>query len=129
MSSLRSPLGRVLGLGSAKDGTAHFWSQRVSAVGIALLGCWFLVSLLSLDLTSRAGVLAWIAAPQNSIALLLLGIALAWHSSLGVQVVIEDYVHGPFVKVVALILSKFAHFVAAAAAIFSILKIAFGGAA
>ncbi len=129
MSSLRSPLAKVLGSGSAKDGTGHFWSQRVSAAGIALLGSWFVLTLLTTDLGDRNDLIAWVAAPQNSILLLLLSIALAWHSNLGVQVVIEDYVHGPFIKVVSLVLCKFAHFVAAAAAVFGILKIAFGGAA
>lgn len=128
MKSLRSPLGKVLGSGSAKEGTEHFWSQRVSAAAIALLGLWFLAALLTLD-PGRAALLAWLASPVNSILLTLLAIALAWHSSLGVQVVIEDYVHGPFIKVVSLILSKFAHLLAGAAAVFAILKIAFGGAA
>lgn len=128
MRSLRSPLGSVLGSGSAKEGTEHFWSQRVSAVGIAVLGVWFLVALLTLD-PGRAALLMWLANPINSILLTLLAVALAWHSNLGVQVVIEDYVHGPFIKVVSLILCKFAHLLAGAAAVFAILKIAFGGAA
>lgn len=128
MRSLRSPLGRVLGSGSAKEGTEHFFSQRVSAVGIALLGLWLLAALPGLE-PGRDALLAWVAAPQNSIGLVLLSLALAWHSSLGVQVVIEDYVHGAFLKVTSLIISKFAHLVAAAAAVFAILKIAFGGAA
>jgi succinate dehydrogenase / fumarate reductase membrane anchor subunit len=127
--SLRSPLGKVLGSGSAKEGTEHFWVQRVSAVALALLGCWFLVSLLQLDALSYASVLSWIAAPLNSILLALLAATLAWHSSLGIQVIIEDYVHGPFFKVVSLIMSKFAHLLAAAVAIFAVLKISFGGGA
>ncbi|NNE60805.1 MAG: succinate dehydrogenase, hydrophobic membrane anchor protein, partial [Woeseia sp.] len=90
--SLRSPLGRVLGSGSAKEGTEHFWAQRVSAVALAVLGCWFLLALLSLDDLSRGALLAWVASPFNSILLGLLAVTLAWHSSLGVQVVIEDYV-------------------------------------
>lgn len=129
MNSLRSPLGKVLGSGSAKDGTGHFWSQRVSAAGIVLLGLWFVLALLSLEPGNRIELIAWVAAPQNSILLLLLTLAVAWHSNLGVQVVIEDYVHGPFIKVVSLVLCKFAHIVAAAAAVFGVLKIAFGGAA
>lgn len=127
--SLRSPLGKVLGSGSAKDGTGHFWSQRVSAAALALLGCWFLVSLLLLDDLSLSALQTWIATPLNSILLALLALALAWHSSLGVQVVIEDYVHGPFIKVVSLILSNFAHYLAAAIAVYAVLKISFGGGA
>ncbi|MGB5247705.1 MAG: succinate dehydrogenase, hydrophobic membrane anchor protein [Woeseia sp.] len=126
--SLRSPLGRVLGSGSAKDGTEHFWVQRLTAIALALLGCWFVVSLLQLDDFSRGVLLTWIAAPINSILLALLAITLAWHSLLGVQVVIEDYVHGPFIKVFALIMSKFGHLLAAAVAVYAVLKISFGGA-
>ncbi len=127
--SLRTPLGRVLGYGSAKDGTEHFFAQRMSAVSNALLGLWFLASLLLLDSLARAALLEWIARPLNSILLVLLTLSLARHSSLGVQVVIEDYVHGPFVKLLSLIVAKFAHLLVAAAAIFAVLKIAFGGAA
>lgn len=127
--SLRSPIGRVLGSGSAKDGTEHFWSQRVSAVALALLGSWFMIAILQLPGSSLPALLSWIAAPVNSILLALLAIALAWHSNLGVQVVIEDYVHGPFIKVVSLVMSKFAHLLAAAVAVYSVLKISFGGSA
>lgn len=126
--SLRSPLGRVLGAGSAKEGTEHFWVQRVTAIALAVLGCWFLVSLLQLDDMSRVALLAWIAAPLNSILLALLAITLAWHSSLGIQIIIEDYVHSPFIKVVSLIMSKFAHLLAAAIALYAVLRISFGGA-
>lgn len=127
--SLRTPLGRVLGYGSAGEGTEHFFVQRVSALSNALLGCWFLVSLLQLDDLGRGTLTAWLAQPLNSILLALLTLSLARHSSLGVQVVIEDYVHAPFLKLMTLIASKFAHLLVAAAAIFAILKIAFGGAA
>lgn len=127
--SLRTPLGRVLGYGSAKDGTEHFFAQRMSAVSNALLGLWFLASLLLLDSLARAALLEWIARPLNSILLVLLTLSLTRHSSLGVQVIIEDYVHGPLVKLLSLIVAKFAHLLVAAAAIFAVLKIAFGGAA
>lgn len=127
--SLRTPLGRVLGYGSAKEGTEHFFMQRVSALSNALLGSWFLVSISMLDSLARDALLAWIAQPVTSILLLLLTLSLARHSSLGVQVVIEDYVHGPFIKLVSLVAAKFAHLLVAAAAAFAILKIAFGGAA
>lgn len=124
--SLRSPLGKVLGAGSAKEGTGHFWGQRVSAAALAVLGCWFAGSLLVGVGATREEVAAWIAAPWNGVPLVLLVVTLAWHSSLGVQVVIEDYVHGPFTKVASLILSKFAHVLVGAAGVFAILSIAFG---
>lgn len=121
--SLRSPLGRVLGAGSAKEGTDHWWMQRLTAVALVALGVWFLVSLLTMSDFKQPTMRAWIGDPWNSVLLLLLGITLAYHSSLGVQVVIEDYVHG-WVKVASLLLQKFAHAIAAAAGIFAVLKIA-----
>lgn len=127
--SLRSPLGTVLGSGSAKDGTGHWWSQRVTAIGLTLLGAWFAISLTQMDGFAHASLLEWAGRPFNSVTLMLFGLTLAWHSSLGVQVVIEDYVHGPFLKLVSLLLAQFAHVFLAGAAVFAVLKIAFGGVA
>lgn len=124
--SLRSPLGRVLGSGSAKEGTDHWWLQRVTSVALAILGVWFLITLLALPDFAQTTVTAWAGQPRNALFLILLGVALAWHSSLGVQVVIEDYVQAPFLKVTSLVLNKFAHILVAAAATFAVLKIAFG---
>jgi len=121
--SLRTPLGRVLGLGSAKDGTSHWWGQRVSAIALVFLGLWFAWSLATTADFSHAAVVAEIGRPLNSVLLLLLSVTLAYHSYLGVQVVIEDYIHAPGTKLVALILSRFAHVSLAAAAVFAILKI------
>lgn len=128
MKSLRSPLGRVLGSGSAKDGTDHWWSQRISAVALLLLGIWFLISLLQLPTFAYDDVHAWMARPWNGILLLLLFLTLAFHSNLGIRVVIEDYVHQPFSRVASLIVIKFVHVVLAAAAAYAVLKIAFGSA-
>jgi succinate dehydrogenase / fumarate reductase membrane anchor subunit len=122
-------LAHVLGSGSAKEGTDHWWSQRVSAVALLILGVWFLVALLRLDGFDHDTVHAWAASPLNSVMLFLLGVTVAWHSALGIQVVIEDYVHGPFLKVVSLILNRFAHVFLAIAAAFAVLKIAIGGGA
>jgi succinate dehydrogenase / fumarate reductase membrane anchor subunit len=119
----------VLGSGSAKEGTDHWWSQRVSAIALLILGSWFLVSIASLDGFAFTTVHAWAGHPFNNVMLLLLAMTAAWHSALGVQVVIEDYVHGPFLKLASLILNKFAHFFLGIAAVFAILKIALGGAA
>jgi len=127
--SLRSPLSRVLGKGSAKEGTDHFWVQRVTAAALAMLGLWFIISLLLHDISEYTVLIPWIERPWNSILLLLLTVALTWHSSLGIQVIIEDYVHGPFTKVTALVLNRFAHIGVAAAAAFAVLKIAFGAVA
>ncbi|MGI9262886.1 MAG: succinate dehydrogenase, hydrophobic membrane anchor protein [Woeseiaceae bacterium] len=127
--SLRSPMSRVLGSGSAKEGTEHWWMQRVTAVALLILGAWFLLSIRGLDSYGEADLYAWVAYPVNAVMLLLLSVTLAWHSALGVQIVIEDYVHGPALKVVSLLLSKFAHVFFGLAAVFAILSVSLGGSA
>jgi succinate dehydrogenase / fumarate reductase membrane anchor subunit len=124
--SLRTPLGKALGLGSAKDGTGHWWSQRVTAAALAILGLWFAIALASLDGFDFQTVRLWLGAPLNSILLIILVATLFYHSSLGVQVVIEDYVHEDGAKVVALVLAKFIHLFAAVVGIFAVLRISFG---
>ena len=124
--SLRSPLGRVLGLGTAKDGTDHWWGQRISAVALALIGLWFMVALLRLPGFDQATVVAFIGTPLNAILMAMLCATLAYHSNLGIQVVLEDYVHGPALKVVSLIASRFAHIFLAVASIYAVLKIGLG---
>jgi succinate dehydrogenase / fumarate reductase membrane anchor subunit len=127
--SLRSPMGRVLGLGSAKEGVSHWWMQRVSAVALVALGLWFASALLRLGDFSHAVVLAWIATPLNAVLLSLLIGTAVYHSQLGVQVVVEDYVTNHGLKVVTMLLLTFAHIILAALGIFSVLRIAFGAAA
>ncbi len=121
--SLRTPLGRVLGLGSAKEGTEHWWGQRISAAALVLLGFWFAVSLAHLDVADYEAVIAFISAPLNTVLLAILSATMAYHSNLGVQVVIEDYVHDKGIKVASLMLSRFAHVLVAAAAIYAVLRI------
>lgn len=128
MKSLRSPLGRVLGSGSAKEGTGHWWSQRVSAVALLLLGLWFLVSLQFLPELGHATIVSWLARPWNAVLMILLVATVAVHSDLGVRVVIEDYLHQPFARTATLILVRFAHVLLAAVAGFAVLSIAFGAA-
>jgi succinate dehydrogenase / fumarate reductase membrane anchor subunit len=124
--SLRSPLGQVLGLGTAKDGTSHWWGQRVSGAAMAVLGLWFAWSLATMSGFSHAKAVAFIGHPVNALLLLLLSVTMAYHSYLGIQVVIEDYVHGHGLKIASLVLSRFAHVVLAVAAIFAILKLGIG---
>ena len=125
--SLRSPLSRVLGSGSAKEGTDHWWTQRVTALALLILGPWFLVSIAQLDNYSQADLTGWVANPFNAVMLLLASLTLSWHSMLGVQVVVEDYVHAAGLKVVSLILSKFIHVFLCVAAALAVLKVALGG--
>ncbi len=124
--SLRTPLGRVLGLGSAKDGTDHFISQRISAIALALLGLWFLYSMLTIESLSYLDVLRFIASPINAVLLSLLSITVCYHAWLGVQVVIEDYVHSPGLKIFSLIASRFAHAFIAIVCVYSILVLGLG---
>jgi succinate dehydrogenase / fumarate reductase membrane anchor subunit len=125
--SLRTPLGKVLGSGSAKEGTDHWWMQRVTAIGLLITGTWFLISLAQLETYNHSDLVAWVGAPFNAVMLLLASVTLAWHSSLGLQVVIEDYVHGPAMKVISIILNKFLHIFLGAAAVLAVLKVALGG--
>lgn len=124
--SLRAPLGRVLGLGTAKDGTDHWWGQRVSGVALVLLGLWFVASLVMLPSLEHYAVVDFIARPINTVLLALLCVTIAYHSYLGVQVVIEDYVHGHGLKIVSLVLSRFAHIFVAVVSIYAILRIGLG---
>jgi succinate dehydrogenase / fumarate reductase membrane anchor subunit len=112
-------------LGSAKEGVHHWWVQRVTSVALIPLTVWFAVAVLSLPLADRASVAAWIARGWTPLLLILFVLIATWHSRLGVQVVIEDYVQAPGAKTFSLILSTFAHFLVAAAAIFAVLKVAF----
>jgi succinate dehydrogenase / fumarate reductase membrane anchor subunit len=121
--SLRSPLGRVLGLGTAKDGTSHWWGQRVSAIALLILGIWFAFLLATMSGFSHSEAVAAIGRPINSVLLLLLSATLGYHSYLGIQVVIEDYVHAPGLKMLTLLISRFAHVALVAAAVFAVLKI------
>ena len=125
--SLRSPLSSVLGLGSAKDGTDHWWGQRISGVALVLLGLWFVWALASLEGLAYGNVIMFIGQPFNGVLLTLLCLTVAYHSYLGVQVIIEDYVHGHGLKVVSLVLSRFAHVLVAVASVYSIFSIGFGG--
>lgn len=124
--SLRTPLGRVLGFGSAKDGTDHFISQRVSAIALAILGLWFLFSMLTIESLSYLDVLRFVASPMNAILLALACITVCYHAWLGIRVVIEDYVHSPGLKVFSLIASRFAHALVAIVCVYSILVLGLG---
>lgn len=126
--SLQSPLGRVLGMGSAKTGAGHWWAQRLTAVALVPLGLWFVFALLGLQHGSYQMVAAWVAEPTNAILLILLVLTLVYHSSLGLQVVIEDYVHGA-TKVVTLVVMQFVHVIMAVGGIYAIVIVSVGAPA
>jgi succinate dehydrogenase membrane anchor subunit len=126
--SLRSPLGRVLGLGAAKEGVHHWWTQRLTSVALVPLSIWFVVSLLALPALDHATVCAWMRQTSTALLLIVFVAVAAWHSQLGVRVVIEDYVHGAAARTLSLALLMFAHVTLAAAGVFAVLRVAFGSA-
>ncbi|HEX6841214.1 MAG TPA: succinate dehydrogenase, hydrophobic membrane anchor protein [Stellaceae bacterium] len=123
---LRSPLGRAIGLGSAKEGVEHWWAQRVSAVALLVLGLWFVASLAALAGADRATVVAWLHGPLAAILTILTLAALFYHAALGLQVVIEDYVNPEGVKLAAVTLVRLLCLALAVAGMFAVLRIAFG---
>jgi succinate dehydrogenase / fumarate reductase, membrane anchor subunit len=129
MRELRTPIARVRGLGSAKEGTSHFWHERLTAVALVPLVIWFMWGLFGVAGAPRAEVLAWIGSPVNAVLLALLLLVGFWHSMLGLQVIVEDYVHSAWLKLTTLILFRFAHLLLAAASVYAVLYISFGGAA
>ena len=124
--SLKTPLGQVVGLGSAKDGTEHWWMQRLSAVALIPLGLWFAVSLLALPDLGHDTLSLWIAEPISSVGLVLFVVAAGYHSHLGLQVVVEDYVAGAL-KVATLIALSLVHIGLGVAGVLAVLRIGFGG--
>ncbi len=127
--SLRSPLGRVLGLGSAKGGSSHWYAQRVTAIALVLLGLWFVASLASLDGASLEAVRGWLRSPVSSVLAVLFVAVAAYHAHLGLQVVVEDYVPHKGRRFALLLVIKFALVVAALVGILGVLRIAFGAEA
>ena len=123
---LRSPLGRALGLGSAKAGVEHWWVQRVTAVALVPLVLWFVAALVGHLGADHAAAVAWLRSPLTAVAMILVVVATFVHMALGVQVVIEDYVHHEATKVASLVLVRLACWALGAAALFAVLRVAFG---
>ncbi len=125
--SLRTPLGRVRGLGSAREGVAHWWGQRLTAIALVPLALWFVVSIAALAGADHGAVVAWLRAPVSAILMVLLIAVSFHHLQLGLQVVLEDYVQTEGLRLAAIIGVKFAAAAFALAAVFAVLKVAFGG--
>lgn len=127
--SLRTPLRRVLGAGSAKGGVHHWWLQRLTAVALVPLTVWFAVSLLALPALDHATLSAWLGQSWTALLLILLVLVSAWHSQLGLRVIVEDYVRAPGARTVTLALLSFLHALLAAAGVLAVLKVTLGGGA
>lgn len=124
--SMRSALGRVRGLGSAKTGTGHWWSQRLSAIALVPLTLWFVFSVAGNAGAGREVIQAWLSSPLSASLMVLVVITTFYHAYLGLQVVIEDYVHNEPVKVIGLIVLKGACIVLALTGVLSVLSLLFG---
>ena len=122
-------LGRVRGLGSSHHGSAHWLQQRLTALGNILLVTWFFVSLIRLPLGDYGAIHRWASNPTVALALILLVVSVFWHFRLGLQVMIEDYVHGEATRLLSLVVLNFYAIGGAAFGIFAIVRIALAPAA
>ncbi|WP_022951176.1 succinate dehydrogenase, hydrophobic membrane anchor protein [Leucothrix mucor] len=127
MSYLRSPLSVAKGHGSAKDGTHHFWLQRVTAIALIPLIVWFCLSLAMMPTATYATVVDWMQSPFNSVMLILSIFAAFYHLALGLQVILEDYIANTNIRMFSILGMKLLCFFFAALGIFSVIKIAVGG--
>jgi len=125
-SRMRSPLGRAIGLGSAKEGVAHWWAQRVTAVALVPLLVWFVIAVIELAGADRAVFAEWIRHPVPAVLMISLLAAGFYHSTLGLQVVIEDYVENEALKFALAIANKLASILLAMLGIFAVLKLSLG---
>jgi succinate dehydrogenase / fumarate reductase membrane anchor subunit len=124
--TLRTPLAKVRGLGSARDGTSHFWLQRVTAVANIFLVCFVLGLMVRLVGRDYAYVKGMLANPLVSLPLLLLVLSATLHMRIGMQVIIEDYIHKDGLKVLLLLLNTFFTVIIALASVYAVLKLSFG---
>nr|WP_295377269.1 succinate dehydrogenase, hydrophobic membrane anchor protein [Pseudoxanthomonas sp.] len=126
MSRFRTPLKNVRGLGSAKTGTAHFVNQRLTATALVLLGIWFLVFVISLIGADYVTATEAVSRPWNAVLLVGFLIAMFWHAQLGLQVVLEDYVHHSLLALVVQTAVRFIAVLGAIISVFAVARIALG---
>ncbi len=120
---MRSQLGRVRGLGSAKSGLAHWWAQRLTAIALVPLSLWFIFGMLHLLGAPHDAVVAWISGPWTIVCMIALVVAMFHHLQLGLQVVIEDYIHDDATRLASLLVVKGAAILLGMACIVSVLKL------
>ena len=125
-SSRRSPLGRAIGLGSAKEGVRHWWAQRLTALALVPLTLWFVIAVIGLAGADRALLVDWVRAPLPAVLLVLLLVATFYHGALGLQVVIEDYVENDALRLGLLIVMWLIAIVFAVRGLFAVVKLSLG---
>jgi len=126
-SDSRSSLSRARGLGSAKEGVSHWWAQRLTALALIPLALWFVGSVIGLVGAGQPAVVAWASSPLAAVLLVALILATFHHTQLGLQVVIEDYVHNEVAKFAAILIVKGAAFLLATAGVLAVVKMAMKG--
>ncbi len=127
LADLRSGLSRARGLGSAKEGISHWWAQRLTALALVPISLWFVGSLIGLVGAGQPAVVAWASSPLSAVLLIALIVATFHHAQLGLQVVIEDYVHNEGAKLAAILIVKGAAFLLATAGVLAVVKMAMKG--
>ena len=126
---METPLKRVRGLGSARAGAHHWWHERLTSISTLVLLAWLVVSLVRMPGLDHSTLTQWLAAPLAAVPMLLLIVSVFWHLKMGLQVIVEDYVHTDGPKLFWITLINFLALFGAGLAIFAVLKIAFGGGA
>ena len=124
MSSLETPLHRVQGLGASHSGTGHFWRQRITAIALVPLGLWFGFAILGLTGTNEVAVLSFLAQPWNALLMAAFAVILLYHLSLGLQVIVDDYIHGPGMKIFLILLIRFGIIATMSTCLFALIRIA-----
>ncbi len=124
---MRSSLSRVRGLGSTKTGAQHWWAQRISAIALIPLSLWFIFSVVALNGAGHSEFKTWLSVHGNTIMMIAFVTALFYHAKLGLEVVVEDYVHGETAKVTVLLIVRFATFLSGLSCILAILRVALTG--
>jgi succinate dehydrogenase / fumarate reductase membrane anchor subunit len=126
-NQMRSPLGRVLGLGSAREGVEHWWRQRTTALLLVPLTLWFVISAIGLIGADRAAIVAWMHNPMVAVFMILLVVATFYHAALGLQVVIEDYVHSEAARIATLLVMRLLCILFVLRGVLAVLTLAFAG--
>ena len=124
--SFRSSLGKTRGLGTAHGGTHHWWVQRLTSIALVPLIPWFAISMVSLAAVDHATAAAWLARPYNAVLTLILAVAMFHHMHLGLQVVIEDYIHSRGVKFAAIVAARFFAAILVAWTVYAVFMTALG---